>query len=143
MKATARSHRRRQPQSGPSISLFPFLAVLICTMGALVPLLLAITRTARLQAEAAALAKVSEQSTDAQAEREMVQWRIGQLKNSRQQTESQLADARLELGHLEEHSMRLRDQLTRYEQTVGNLEQLGSADGRQRAASQAELEQMR
>jgi len=143
MKATARSQRRRQHQSGPSISLFPFLAVLICTMGALVPLLLAITRTARLQAEAAALAKVSEQGTETQAEREMVQWRIGQLKNSRRQTESQLADARLQLGHLEEHSMRLRDQLARYEQTVGDLEQLGSADGRQRAASQAELEQVR
>jgi hypothetical protein len=143
MKATARSQRRRQHQSGPSISLFPFLAVLICTMGALVPLLLAITRTARLQAEAAALAKVSEQSTETQAEREMVQWRNGQLKNSRRQTESQLADARLQLGHLEEHSMRLRDQLARYEQTIGDLEQLSSSDGRQRAASQAELEQVR
>ena len=46
MKFTLRSQRRRASQTGPGISLFPFLAVLICTMGALVPLLLAMTRTA-------------------------------------------------------------------------------------------------
>ena len=58
MKATsAISNAESASQTGPGISLFPFLAVLICTMGALVPLLLAISRTARLQAEAAALAK--------------------------------------------------------------------------------------
>ena len=62
MKFTLRPQRRRSSQTGPGISLFPFLAVLICTMGALVPLLLAITRTARLQAEAAAAAKAAEQA---------------------------------------------------------------------------------
>ena len=101
MKFTQRPQRRRSSQTGPGISLFPFLAVLICTMGALVPLLLAITRTARLQAEVAVAAKLAEQAAQRGAEvrikREDVQWRIGQLKRSRQQTAAQLADARLEL----------------------------------------------
>ena len=53
-----RTQRRSPKQDGPGISLFPFLAVLICTMGVLVPLLLAITRTARMQAGAAALGEI-------------------------------------------------------------------------------------
>ena len=57
MRYTLQSQRRRPARPGPSISLFPFLAVLICTMGALVPLLLVVSRTARLQAEAAAAAE--------------------------------------------------------------------------------------
>ena len=135
MKFTLRSQRRRSSQTGPGISLFPFLAVLICTMGALVPLLLAITRTARLQGEAAAAAKLAQRAAQRSAElrikREDVQWRIGQLKRSREQTAAQLADARLELGHLEDHSRRLRTQLAQYEKTVGEFERLENADQQQ------------
>ena len=50
MKFNLHNQHRRQREGAPNISLFPFLAVLICTMGALVPLLFAITRQARLQA---------------------------------------------------------------------------------------------
>ena len=143
MKATQRTQRRSSRQTGPSISLFPFLAVLICTMGALVPLLLAITRTARLQAEAAALAKLSEQGAELQMQREDVRWRIEQLRRSRTRTESQLADARLQLGHLEDHSRRLRDKLAQYQRTVGDFESLENVDKKRVAQSQAELEQVR
>ena len=143
MKASQRNQRRRPSQTGPGISLFPFLAVLICTMGALVPLLLAISRTARIQAEAAALAKAAEQNADLQVQQEDVQWRIEQLKRSRQQTESQLSDARLQLGHLEDHSRRLRDQLAQYEKTIGDFEKLENADQQQRAQAETELEQVR
>ena len=112
-------------------------------MGALVPLLLAISRTARLQAEAAALAKVAEQSTEVQTEREDVQWRIEQLKQSRAQTESQLADARLELGHLEDHSRRL----ARPARPIREDRRRSRTPGERRSASsgpqsQAELEQV-
>jgi hypothetical protein len=60
--------RRSRRESAPSISLFPFLAVLICTMGALVPLLFAITRQARLQAASAAVAKIAEKKVEIQTE---------------------------------------------------------------------------
>lgn len=143
MKASKRPQRRNASQTGPSVSLFPFLAVLICTMGALVPLLLAMSRTARLQAEAAALAKLSEQGGELQTAREDVQWRIEQLKQSRAQTDSQVAEARLQLGHLEDHSRRLRDKLKEYERTLADFEHLENVDGQQRAQSQAELERMR
>ena len=112
-------------------------------MGALVPLLLAITRTARLQAEAAAVAKLAQLGTEVQTQREDVQWRIKQLKQSRAATESQLADARLELGHLEDHSRRLRDQLAQYERMGSDLERLENVDHQRLSQSQAELEQVR
>jgi hypothetical protein len=143
MKATSRTQRRNASQTGPGISLFPFLAVLICTMGALVPLMLVISRTARLQAEAAAIAKANQQGSELQTQREDVQWRITQLQKSRARTELQMADARLELGHIEDHSRRLRDQLAQYEKTIGDLETSEQGDQRQLAQSQAELDRVR
>jgi hypothetical protein len=147
MKFTLRPQRRRADRTGPSISLFPFLAVLICTMGALVPLLLAMTRTARLQAEAAAVAKATAEAAQHEAElkvnREDVLWCIEQLKNSRKQTEKQLAGARLDLGHLEDHSRRLRAELDRYKNTVAELENIESAGRQKQGQSEAELQQLR
>ncbi|MBI1899520.1 MAG: hypothetical protein HYS13_00220 [Planctomycetia bacterium] len=41
---------RRRPGSPPTVSLFPFLAVLLCTLGALIVVLVVITQMARKQA---------------------------------------------------------------------------------------------
>ncbi len=146
MKFTLRPQRRLAARSGPGISLFPFLAVLICTMGALVPLLLAMMHTARVQAEAAAVAKAREaaakHSAELQTRREDVQWRIEQLKSSRKQTQSQLADARLDLGHLEDHSRRLRAELERYQNTVAELENIENTDRQKNGQLEAELQQL-
>ena len=139
MKAGYQTQRRRPSPSGPGISLFPFLAVLICTMGALVPLLLAITRTARLQAETAAAA---EQETEQKTQQEDVAWRSEQLKQSRASAETQLANARLELGHIEDHSRRLRDRLMKYQATVADLQRVKDADRQRLTQSQAEFEQL-
>lgn len=141
------SQRRRSTKTGPGISLFPFLAVLICTMGALVPLLLAVSRTARQQAETAAVAKAAElaqkQQSELKTQQEDVHWRIEQLKKSRQQTEKQLADSRLELGHLEDHSRRLRQDVERYKKALAELEQLEASGSQQKSQATAELEQLR
>ena len=140
MKFINRPQRRRTSRTGQNISMFPFLAVLICTMGALVPLLLVITRTVRLQAQAAALAKHDEAK---HTRREDARWRIEQLTRSRDQTAAQLAEARLELGHIEDHARRLRTQIIQYEQAAQELDRMESTGQRQVAATQAELEQLR
>lgn len=57
---------RRTAKSSASISLFPFLAVLVCTMGALILLLLAMTQKIRLQALGKALASIHVASEDPQ-----------------------------------------------------------------------------
>ena len=145
MKRTRRAKSGRGGHESAGMSLFPFLAVLMCTMGALIVLLVAINRQARLQAAEAAEA-VESQSDQAKedliAARELVQLQISQLSASRQQTESQLADARLRLGHVEDHARRLRDELARLEAAWADLEKLSSDGGRRRSELQAELERL-
>jgi hypothetical protein len=143
MKVTALLQRRGRHRSGPAISLFPFLAVLICTMGALVPLLLAIARQARLQAAQEAAAKVAEHQSNVQNEREVVQWRIGQLKISREKTEEQLGDARQTLGHIEDHQRRLAEEVARLQSTWDDLEKLDSLGSRKSAEVEAEIAQVK
>ena len=142
---------RRRPGSPASqgVSLFPFLAVLLCTMGALVLLLVIVARHARAQAqrEAAAAAteareqdkKNDETLADLEAARELVLYRIEKLKESRELAESELADARLRLGHLEDHAGRLRDQLTHLQAVLAELQGAGPETGRHRVFLETEL----
>jgi len=123
------------------VSLFPFLAVLICTMGALVLLLLAVTRQARLQAIHAARAQKSQRQEEAQTAQSMVRWRIGALQKSRGETESQLTDARLVLGHVEDHVRRLRQQLPQLAAACRRAEQAGTEGLRRRSVRQGEIAQ--
>jgi hypothetical protein len=124
------------------VSLFPFLAVLICTMGALVLLLLAVTRQARLQAIYAAQAEKTQRQEDAKTQRTMAHWRAEELRKSRRQTESQLTDARLVLGHVEDHIRRLRQQLPQLTAASRSAEQAGAEAVRRRGAQQGEVQQV-
>ncbi|MGA2064872.1 MAG: hypothetical protein ABSG86_07885 [Thermoguttaceae bacterium] len=139
MSASPTRRNRSGLREAPRVSLFPFLAVLICTMGALVLLLLAVTRQARLQAIHAARAQKSEREADALSQREMVRWRIDALQKSRRETESQLADSRLVLGHLEDHARRLRQQLPRLAAAWQGAEQSGAEALRRRNVTQNEI----
>src|SRR4030042_2078125 len=132
MRRTGSIPSRGLQQSAVSVSLFPFLAVLICTMGALILLLVVIARQARLQAAQTAAAKAAEQDKDLKEAAEDVQWRIGHLRVSRQRAEEQLADARLNLGHIEDHTRRLRDQLGRLKATLDDLDRSRSDSSRHR-----------
>jgi hypothetical protein len=142
MKFKLHLQHRRRGEGAPSISLFPFLAVLICTMGALVPLLFAITRQARLQAVQTAAAKIAEKKTELRTEHETMRWRVDQLKTSRKKTDEQVADARLELGHLEDHSRSLRNKIPALEKTVAELDKLDAEDNRQRSDQVGELQKL-
>lgn len=142
---------RRRPGSPDSqgVSLFPFLAVLLCTMGALVLLLVIVARHARAQAEreaAAAAAEAREQTNkddetlaDLEAARELVLYRIEKLKESRELAQREMADARLRLGHLEDHARRLRDQLTHLQLVLAELQGEGPEAGRHRTFLETEL----
>lgn len=125
------------------MSLFPFLAVLICTMGALMPLLLAVTRQARLQALDAASQKVDQQQADTNAERDAVRWRMEQTKKSRQETESELTDASLALGHVEDHARRLRERFEQLKSSNKDLDLANSEKIRFRRVKQEEIDKVR
>jgi hypothetical protein len=108
-------------------------------MGALVLLLLSVTRQARLQAAKEAAAKNAEKQSSITAEMEMVQWRVEQLKKSRKETESQLAESRLVLGHIEDHGRRLRDRFQELSRQAKKAAEEGLKPGRFVLAGEEEL----
>lgn len=126
----------------PRVALFPFLAVLICTMGALVPLLLAMAHQARLGARAEARARAAERAHEFDAQREAVQWRIEQLRSARQQTEAQWERAQQYLGHLEDHARRLEEEIRQLRREQELLHQQRQRDGIDLDQLRAQIRQM-
>lgn len=145
-------NRRRPNHNSTSetpISLFPFLAVLICTMGVLILLLVILVRQARLKAVAQARAQrgVAADRADAQLipdESELrrweedLAWQEEQLRFAREKTQSQLTEARLILGHIEDSIRRLRGELEVLQERLQRFEDSTAATG---GPTIAELEQ--
>src|SRR4051812_23763267 len=100
--------RRSAGPHNPGVSLFPFLAVLICTMGVMMLLLVVCNRPGADEGKPAANGAAVE--TDLDTARDMLAWRIAQLESARQKTEGDLADRRLRLSAVEEHMRKLREQ---------------------------------
>lgn len=142
--------RRTRSQHEATVSLFPFLAVLICTMGALIVLLVVVVQQARAKSDTSEFNNVASKPAEFSEEDDTVgnlqqwvedqRWQAEMLRQSREQTSEELADARLRLSHLEDHIRRLRDdmkmladqayrlkseeQAVRQDQTAQGLQQL-------------------
>lgn len=93
------------------VALFPFLAVLICTMGALIVLLVLLVQQASVNATTLAQQRKSAAAQPDSAKlREQLEdatWRREMLEKSRTAKSKELADKRAELAHLEDHIHRL------------------------------------
>ena len=76
---------RRATAASPGVSLFPFLAVLLCTMGALVVVLVVINRQTRQKAVAAAEQDAAHDEQLAIAE-EQLALQVSQLTKARDKT---------------------------------------------------------
>jgi len=127
---------RRTPAAAPTISLFPFLAVLLCTMGALLVLLVLFSRSASQAGVREAEAAIEE----LELARENARWRRDQLDGVRQKTNDDLSRARMVLAGIEENTRELEDELGRL---VGIVEALESeakvADASDLAALEVKL----
>ena len=163
--------RRRRTSQQPGMSLFPFLAVLICTMGSLIVLLVLVVQQARVDAAAPPIANVttaqpepegepppsaeSDKSVDrtqqrAEAEqlyRDRVQerdehlWRKNILQTERQEKLNMLSETRLKLGHLEDHIRQLE---TRWKELQAEGTLLESQSGSSDTSQQlADLDRQR
>jgi len=120
------SGRRRQ---GLAPTMFPFLAVLICTLGTLILMLALIAndgnkakaasaesdRSAEQAEEMAELAEV-----DAEVDRRVREavWHREQVVRMRDQQTADLEERRIRQAHLEDHLKRLRDEMARLEAEV-------------------------
>ena len=145
----------KRPKGGAStgVQLFPFLAVLLCTMGALILLLMLIAQQARATAEAeaeaaraAARAEAARSKVDNDElarRRDDLQWRITQLAAAREKTLADVATLREQLSHLEEHSARLRKQLDELDEADRLLASRSNTTDQERAKLEAELADLR
>lgn len=141
--------RRRSHRAEISVSLFPFLAVLICTMGSLIVLLVVVVQQAKGQAQrevthvskvtppprrvhapiAPATEPVPSGPTQAELDetnrrREQLLWEIEQMQLAREQTLQSVREQRDELSHLEDHIRRLQSQL---EQLQNDAQRIAAA----------------
>ena len=102
---------RSRPVDGATISLFPFLAVLLCMMGALLVLLVLFSRSAHNSESPQALAARQQLEADMLLAKESLAWRSEQLVAVRARTAEDLAKARLQLAGVEENSRQIADEL--------------------------------
>jgi hypothetical protein len=134
---------RRSANTGSAgFSLFPFLAVLLCVMGALIVVLVVIARQARAHVAEAAKVRAAERTTaaeDREARLAALRWRCEQLRESREKTAAQLEQQRLELSHIEDHARALGEQLAELESAAATLAREPASDDRKRADLRSEL----
>lgn len=138
MSRKSRNRVSIKPRSGGknAVSLFPFLAVLLCTMGALIMLLVVIARNVREQADqpAAALevvAQIEDRPTVEEAEElirqieennEEAAWFAENFSASKSVADRDLVEARAALASAETQAQKFKDELARLEKLAEQLE---------------------
>jgi hypothetical protein len=148
--------RNRRQDNQNDVQLFPFVAVLLCTMGSLLVLLIFITRSsktraieeaaiAQAQAKAVVAARVARSEADrAAAKRQIAQLADRQAKTDtvREQAAQQLRKDQLQLSHLEDHMRRLRDQLEKLQLAAAELNSLEGEHVEDRKQAQSEVDRL-
>ncbi len=127
--------KRAASENSDGGGLFPFLAVLLCTMGALLVLLVVLAQKAGQrvvleQSESPAASGHLQNAVQANAEevatltRQLKEVRADQkqLRQLRKQADQRLRDEQLRLSHLEEHTRRLEHELARLSIAAQQLE---------------------
>ena len=112
---------RLRPVEGPTISLFPFLAVLLCTMGSLLVLLVLFSRSAKQAESAEAVAAREAAVAELEEQKQELAWRLEQLETVRTRTTEDLSRARMQLAGAEEDARRLADELDALEKALATV----------------------
>ena len=154
------SRSRRTTRDNVGMNLFPFLAVLICTMGSLIVLLVVMVQQARVRAAVEPPTTATESSPISQADLEAklsqrqeqlklaeqkrqeiedLKWRTSLMKNSYEQTVEQLAEQRLALSHLESHTRELSEAASRLQEEADMIQQVGLEELDDAAQSKQDL----
>ena len=139
--------RRRYRKKPTAVSLFPFLAVLICTMGALIVLLVLGVQQAQVQATEVVNAKAQQRKQNRAAlekkrrDVEDAKWKWDMLVPAHVEKAQELTDQRHKLGHLEEHIRQLEEKWRAVQQQAQRIraEVTSTAQGK---ISEADIEQL-
>lgn len=122
----------KRPRRGDDLApaLFPFLAVLLCTMGALVLVLVLVVSQASASAKQTMLAHQDE----LQEASDMVEMASEELKARRELQQKAIESKRSQLTAIEDHISRLIDELAQLENTAKAIEEQASSTDQQRRA---------
>ena len=135
--------RSRVKQSSGGFSLFPFLAVLLCTVGVLIVMLVLIVQMARVDAaEDADTSHPLQPPDQQQVAKEDFEWRRELLEQQRNQVQDEMASKRLELSHLEEHIRELERRWQELREAAADLQRRTRGQDAGQDASLAELEKL-
>lgn len=134
--------RNRARRESTSISLFPFLAVLICTMGALIVLLVIVVKQADLSAKARrddAVEETQEEIAKLEEALDEAEFRTGTLESHRPELVAQLREASLLRSHYEQQMRELEEQ---WKQLQAHATALESSPEQTTANAEAQIQQL-
>jgi hypothetical protein len=131
-----------------SVALFPFLAVLICTMGALIVLLVLFTHQASARASSTAAsfgggAADPEMAKQLRERLEDASWRREMLEGQRAEKAQKLAEERARLAHLEQHIQELQAKAKELLARARQIDEGKTIQDEQLAAQRAELARLK
>jgi hypothetical protein len=139
--------RTRLHDSSTTVTLFPFLAVLLCTMGVLLLVLVVMAKVSRekallqAQAEKQTIQRPPSAETDRHVEQKLnvLNRQLGKLDQTREKTREVLRREQLRLQHIEDHMRRLEKQLDSLRQAALELELMEQEHSDDRMQAKREL----
>lgn len=132
---------RRKTTGGNSISLFPFLAVLLCTMGAMIAILLLMARMSQQNSEEYVEEIIQQQNSDPvetlglktdiseeELEKrrnflEMERWRLEQLQQVRAEKQKLLRQSRMAMSSALEEQKRLSEKISHLREALQKMQE--------------------
>jgi hypothetical protein len=135
---------RKAARQQVGVALFPFLAVLICTMGALIVLLVLLVQQARVDASTIVAKQIGGGAEGRLRERlEDAQWQRELLDKSRAEKTEELAQSRARLAHLEEHTQRLEGRAKELLERAKSIDEGKKLRDEDLATARAEAERLK
>lgn len=136
--------RRRTKGEDVGVTLFPFLAVLLCTMGTLIVLLLVITERAQHTTDEPPPPQAPVVARAPSVEDDPTTWRkrSEQIAATREQVTAIVQDRRARLGFLEKTTRDLENQIVELKARLEEQKRLAQADDEQVAKAEAEVKRL-
>src|SRR5262245_6415666 len=135
--------RAKVTEVSSPISLFPFIGILLCTMGALLVVLVAVSRSARDTAQREVTAKREQSAAQSHAaantELDAVRHYVNTLGNVQSEGEKSLREEQLRLRQVEDHIRRLQDKLRSVQSAAKEFEALEHEHVDDRAQAEKEV----
>lgn len=132
---------RRGEEHGPA--LFPFLAVLLCTIGALVLILVVSVVQAYASARRDVADEVRAQRDKVKEESDIAETVSEELLARREKVKKEIERRRKELTNIEEHIGRLKQDMERLRSTAEAIEKSEQEDEKEQADAKERIEQVR